>query len=485
MLSHPPFLCSNVLSPHYCFLLFLLLFDLSFPVCFLFVFERAIAAIALSTATHSLAGSSPWRHSSLAGRRTVLLAGSAMSTAAAASSSAAPVAVADSSVATSLTAASAAALPVWSSVPYLLQQYYHDDPKKLNDFRIPELDALCEIVGAPRCYTRSDILYSSPFLPARFPSESHLRAMAARAILVSRWTELWSNGKDVQTCLERFITHFKHEERIRAFTEKADLTFDLRIHTFGLTPSQETLTQQRDDILKTLEMKGIYQPGSNTCAQRFFMFVDYGSAVVNPSREIRHVYLTREICDDKFNTLENDYRLNARTFIGPTSMPSNLSFIMSNLGRVTKNSVVYDPFVGTGSLLVSAGHFGALCIGSDLDWKILHGKTKKGPISVRDNFRQYKLKQPEILCSDLSCNQWRSNAAGFVDAIVCDPPYGVRAGARKSGRAEGKEVRTTLAGAQVTHIPTTQIYDVEDVIHDLLGKNAHNYTHERQWGEKE
>lgn len=28
---------------------------------------------------------------------------------------------------------------------YLLHQYCHDDPKQLNEFRLPELDALCEI----------------------------------------------------------------------------------------------------------------------------------------------------------------------------------------------------------------------------------------------------------------------------------------------------------------------------------------------------
>jgi tRNA (guanine10-N2)-methyltransferase len=114
--------------------------------------------------------------------------------------------------------------------------------------------------------------------------------------------------------------------------------------------------------------------------------------------------------------------------------------------------VVYDPFVGTGSILVSAGHFGAHCLGSDLDWKILHGKTKKGAISAVDNFVQYKIAKPELICSDMSVNMFRRNGKGFVDAILCDPPYGVRAGARKSGRAEGgKEVQTTVEYTSVQH----------------------------------
>ena len=385
--------------------------------------------------------------------------------------------MADSTASGSSTAAQ------WSDVPYLLQQYYHDDPKKLNDFRLPELDALCQIFHSPKCYSKPSVLYSSCFLKARFPSEDILRKMSERAILVTRWTELWAEGATVEECLQNLSTH-RQEERLKKWIDDEKLTFDLRIHTFGLTPPPAELQSQRDAALSALQLKGTLHLGSNVVAQRFFLFVDVGSKVVNPSRQVRRVYLCREICSDRSNTLENDYRLNARRFIGPTSMPANLSFIMSNLGLVTKNSVVYDPFVGTGSLLVSAGHFGATCIGSDLDWKILHGKTKKGPISVRDNFKQYKLKQPEILCSDLSVNMFRSPGHGWIDAIVCDPPYGVRAGARKSGRAEGKELRPTVAPpseepekeGRTAHIPTTQLYDVEDVIHDLLDQAAQILT---------
>jgi len=201
-------------------------------------------------------------------------------------------------------------------------------------------------------------------------------------------------------------------------------------------------------------------------------------------------------------------------------------------------------------------------MGADVDWKLVYGKTRKGPISVFDNFKQYKLPPPDILCMDLSQSAWRhsyeANAAeanrtaaaasaaeaddaasrqrrqlaGFVDAIVCDPPYGVRAGARKLGRADKKDKRsdsvaaaeanaagdgaeaaaastpaeavpaasasttdathasTTAAVAAASphpsastssisaaaspahHVPSTVVYDVEDVIHDLLDLSA-------------
>ncbi|CAN0074415.1 unnamed protein product, partial [Phaeothamnion confervicola] len=51
------------------------------------------------------------------------------------------------------------------------------------------------------------------------------------------------------------------------------------------------------------------------------------------------------------------------------------------------------------------------------------------------------------------------------DAIVCDPPYGLRAGARKSGAAKpnAHPIRN-----RETFIPQTQTYPVGDVLVDLL-----------------
>lgn len=45
------------------------------------------------------------------------------------------------------------------------------------------------------------------------------------------------------------------------------------------------------------------------------------------------------------------------------------------------------------------------------------------------NFKQYDLKQPEIFRMD--CLKGRFRAKEMFDAIICDPPYGLRAMSRK------------------------------------------------------
>ena len=130
---------------------------------------------------------------------------------------------------------------------------------------------------------------------------------------------------------------------------------------------------------------------------------------------------------------------------------------MANQAKIGKGSMVLDPFCGTGSLLLSAAHFGSISFGADIDLQVLrgnkyfdHGNRLKGKQrksvlvaesdiveqtadhSIYANFEQYALPKPELSRCDLSNLCWR-HFEGMFDAILCNPPYGLRAGARKSG----------------------------------------------------
>lgn len=67
-------------------------------------------------------------------------------------------------------------------------------------------------------------------------------------------------------------------------------------------------------------------------------------------------------------------------------MNPQLSFLMANQALVKKGDIVMDPFVGTGSLLVAAANFGAYVMGTDIDYLMLHGKTRPSRIQERVQF---------------------------------------------------------------------------------------------------
>lgn len=139
-----------------------------------------------------------------------------------------------------------------------------------------------------------------------------------------------------------------------------------------------------------------------------------------------------------------DYELPKRKYIGTTSMTATLSFFVANQAMVKEGSLVMDPFVGTGSLLVACAHMGAKVLGGDLDARVLNGKDGK---NIATNFVQYNLASKaglDVVRADMSFykHTWRMD--GLLDAIVGDVPYGHRAGAKKVGREEYKPVPEEL-----------------------------------------
>lgn len=137
--------------------------------------------------------------------------------------------------------------------------------------------------------------------------------------------------------------------------------------------------------------------------------------------------------------LVDTYDLKKRHYIGTTSMDAELGLITANFAHAAPGRVAYDPFVGTGSFLVSCSHFGAYTLGSDIDGRQVRGKKGR---SVLSNFKQYGLVSTYLdgFVSDLTNTPLRKTR--FLDAIVCDPPYGVREGLRVLGSRDpekGKE----------------------------------------------
>jgi tRNA G10 N-methylase Trm11 len=140
------------------------------------------------------------------------------------------------------------------------------------------------------------------------------------------------------------------------------------------------------------------------------------------------------------------YKLTARRYLGPTSMDTELAFVMCNLGQVRPHSLVYDPFAGTASVLVAAAAHGAVVLGADIDIRVIRdGKLDKtgSVVNAYSNFRDYGLPDPAgLLRMDAGNPAWRPGLEGVLDGLLCDPPYGVRAGGRTMlPRAQGALVK--------------------------------------------
>lgn len=210
------------------------------------------------------------------------------------------------------------------------------------------------------------------------------------------------------------------------------------------------------------------------------------------THNVVHSLLKIEQVANGLRQLIKTLSLKERKFIGNTSMDAQLSLLMANQAQVKDGDLVLDPFVGTGSLLVAAAQFGGYVFGTDIDYLMLHGRTRPSRItqkrrerdeSVRANMEQYGLghKYLDVLVNDFAMPFWKPELT--FDSIITDrtwqpvrlkkslslfvlAPYGIREATERIGTA--KQNFTISDEHLPTHIPAKIEYGLTNIYSDLL-----------------
>jgi len=171
----------------------------------------------------------------------------------------------------------------------------------------------------------------------------------------------------------------------------------------------------------------------------------------------------------------NTYSLKKRAYISTTSMDAELALLMANLALAGPGKLFYDPFVGTGSLVIACAHFGASVMGSDLDGRAVRGKAGRG---VGWSLGTYGLggRWMDGFVGDVTFSPLRGvegaggletdgsggvdlgrawRRGGWLDGIVCDPPYGVREGLKVLGSRDGGGKEVVWINGEMAHLYVT------------------------------
>lgn len=311
-------------------------------------------------------------------------------------------------------------------------------------------------------------------MKVKLADEEEVQKLLDRAILVKDFLELWAEADTLEAL------HTQLQGKLELFDKyRLETSFKFLVKSYGncYTP------QEQVDIINTfayinhlgpIRMKdpeiiyGVFADRPGTVHQKFY----FGR------------YLGRSLRGKHLEAMD----LKRREYLGTTSMNSELSLIMSNMGLVKKGSFVYDPFVGTGSFLYTCSYFGAYTMGSDIDGRQMRGKLKtstpnRGPKykktedlleeteefpSIFTNVKQYGLSGLVLDCSVFDLAHSPLSFRLKFSAIVTDPPYGVRAGAKKLGAASPKDSKPIPLEFRPITYPTTQPYKIDEMTRDLL-----------------
>lgn len=229
----------------------------------------------------------------------------------------------------------------------------------------------------------------------------------------------------------------------------------------------------RDEQVDIMKKLGAFFPLTRTAKvamkgaqHRFHVVVEFDESPSFDQRgRFRRCFFVRHLVSEQRSLLER-YSLKTRRYIGTTSMDTEMALLSANQALVQPGSLVLDPFVGTGALLVAAAHFGAYCVGNDIDPRVLHGK---GGVSIATNFADYGFPQRLLGVMSVDLPKTAMRQVPFWDAIITDPPYGVRAGARTVGLKPKQAANPSYAIIDgMEHFPQFLPYSLHDSLRDLL-----------------
>ncbi|KAI6191518.1 Aminotran-1-2 domain-containing protein [Aphelenchoides bicaudatus] len=303
------------------------------------------------------------------------------------------------------------------------------------EFRQAEWQSICELCGLEQ-YSDAIKGNQDQLIIVKFELE-HIRCILERSMLLKHAYEIYHVTDSHDEMLKWLDTRPDIIETIDVKTN----SWALRIRSIGKRQSVEYSEGLLDTYIQTAKID---------TAPVDLKEPDYYLSIIETfsNDELQKVYFVKQIGAGQGN-LKEQYSLKNRVYIGNTVMNPELAFLQANLSFIKSGDLVIDPFCGTGGLLLPCAHFGAFVVGSEINYKIGRaigissrlgeGDLIRGHHSVETNFKQYGLENQflSIILADASKKLlWRKGT--LFDAIVTDPPYGVREKSRKVGTKKPK-----------------------------------------------
>ncbi|KZC04190.1 tRNA (guanine(10)-N2)-methyltransferase like protein [Dufourea novaeangliae] len=311
-----------------------------------------------------------------------------------------------------------------------------------------------------------------PYWIVNLPNEDIAHKIASRAVCMRFCMELWANSTDYENLHNKLKNYPVAEIKKHVGPQKS---FKVTVETFCKHFSQSEKVNKIESF-SYLPLEGPVKLNNPDTTLYYVEF--YGLNPNDIPDKPYELFFGRWITSGQRDLIQK-LSLKTRIFIGNTSMDPQLSLIMANQAQVQKGDIVLDPFVGTGSLLVAASHFGGYTLGTDIDFLMLHGRTRPSrrtqkirekDESIVANMRQYGISSCylDAVVSDFSVPLWRSDMT--VDAIITDPPYGIREATEKIGTTKLNPVIEEHQAS--SHIPSKVGYGLPEIYKDLLSFSA-------------
>lgn len=303
--------------------------------------------------------------------------------------------------------------------------------------------------------------------------EEHAYQLARRCILIKSIYEYYADGTTYEQLHQLNQAHCSQWQQYIPNTS----------FRFVVTAFNHKIPQSRQrDVIESFAYMGflgrIEMKKPSITLACFEEYSDQHGTTRSKNEEdgyFQHLFFGRLIAEGSGRLLISKFDVKKRVYYGNTSMEAEISLLMANQTLAVPGKLMYDPFLGTGSMAYPTAHFGALVYGSDIDGRQMRGKGK--PAGVLRAAAQYGigLRIMDLCTFDVTNHPWRCGC--IFDAIVTDPPYGVRAGAKRIGRKRALsparmamyiEHRLNPSPDDQPYVPPTKPYELSQLVLDLI-----------------
>lgn len=344
-------------------------------------------------------------------------------------------------------------------------------------FRQPEIFSLIKLFNI-KPGNIEKICDETPYWIIELDDERHVHDICSRSVSVRSCMELWSYSKTIEQFHENLKKYLNTNSHCYKYFDEKN-SFRITVETYNKHFAQAEKIKKIED-LEYVPVKGrvkLINPDVE-----YMYYEHYGLDSNNVPEKPLEILFGRFICNGQ-RQLKKELSLKSRKFIGNTSMDATLSILAANQALAENGKIIMDPFVGSGSLLVAAAKFGGYVVGMDIDYLMLHGRTRPTRIrqktrekdeSILANLKQYKCESSylDVIVADSSLPLWRPDFK--IDAIVTDPPYGIREATERIGigdSASNSPRRLSLDSniiSDLDHFPAKIEYNLPQLYSDLL-----------------
>ncbi|KAK4056504.1 hypothetical protein OIO90_002351 [Microbotryomycetes sp. JL221] len=340
----------------------------------------------------------------------------------------------------------------------------------LHEFRQPELESIAHLHNFEiKFLDDAETAAKNPYILVQLESDEQARLLGSRAVSIKH---VWRYWYDASTYDELHSLVKQNDSVWKHLANNRDLTWRFQVNAYGRTIQ----TKDQTKVVETfayMDFLGDIRLKNSDVAIGVFEEYESETSKGRDLKDMKRVWMGLKVCDSQ-RFLVDQFDLKKRKYIGNTSMEAEVSLLMANQALAAPGKICYDPFAGTGSMLLTAAAFGAMTFGSDIDGRQMRGK-KTG---IKDSAQQYGLSRRILDCASFDMNQHPFRTGEIFDAILTDPPYGVRAGAKRTGRKEGaREVLPVLIPGRehegLSHqlpdyVPPSIPWEMSSVINSLI-----------------